>query len=350
MRDVTFVVGTGRCGSTALSRIIRAHPDILSLNELCSSLLEPKAAFPPESMTGEAFWRLLSEPDERFNQLISSGVQMEEMLYPRMRERGRYAAETTGIPKLSLMVLPHLTDDPDGLLDELGASVVTWPRRPAPEQHEALFELLADRFGKRVVVERSGFSLRWVRWLREAFPRARFVHLHRNGPDCAVSMSRHAGFRVIALAQQALALAGVNDREELTERHLAALPPHLAALFGDRVDPDLIREARLPVAQFGAMWSGMIVEGVADLAEVPDGQRMTLSYEALLEDPGRELTRLAAFVRVDAPEEWLRAGRRVLDPGRRDLARQLPRGERAELEEACAPGRRALSGQGRGGA
>jgi Sulfotransferase family len=30
---LTFVVGTGRCGSTMLSAILREHPDVLSMNE-----------------------------------------------------------------------------------------------------------------------------------------------------------------------------------------------------------------------------------------------------------------------------------------------------------------------------
>ncbi|EKX63388.1 sulfotransferase [Streptomyces ipomoeae] len=38
MRSLTFVIGTGRSGSTALSRILNAHPDVLSLNEFMASV------------------------------------------------------------------------------------------------------------------------------------------------------------------------------------------------------------------------------------------------------------------------------------------------------------------------
>jgi len=45
MRQLTFIVGTGRSGSTALSRIVRTHTGILSLNEFLTSLVAPDIAF-----------------------------------------------------------------------------------------------------------------------------------------------------------------------------------------------------------------------------------------------------------------------------------------------------------------
>ena len=38
------------------------------------------------------------------------------------------------------------------------------------------------------------------------FPDAKFVHLFRNGPDTAVSMSQHTGFQLMALIEDALEL------------------------------------------------------------------------------------------------------------------------------------------------
>lgn len=340
MRQLTFIVGTGRSGSTALSRILRAHPGILSLNELLTSLGQPDIAFPPEPISSDAFWKLLSDTENMLTWLFRSGVITDEFLYHR--NPGRFSAET-GIPRISWTVLPHLTDDPDGLLDELARHVLTWPPRTTPEHCEALFELLRTRFDKRVVVERSGSSLRWVPSLRQAFPHARFVHLHRNGPDCALSMSRHAVFRLIPLMREACRIAGVQRREDLTERHLAALPSHLAGVMAPRFDPKLIWEADLPLTVFGALWSQLIGAGLAALAEVPAAQRMAVAYEDILDAPDRELSRLATFAGETAPADWLDAARTTLDPGRRGLAQHLPPPDRAVLEEACAPGMRALA-------
>lgn len=184
MRTLTFIVGTGRSGSTALSRIVHAHPDVLSLNEFLSSV--QSRGFPEGRLDGGEFWRLLADPNPQFERMIRNGVPMPEFLYTR--RPGRFATETTGIPALSLMVLPHLTDDPDGLFDELEGQVRGWPDRTAAGHYEALFNLLCTRFGRTAVVERSGYSLHRVPLLRKAFPQARFVHLFRDGPDCALSM------------------------------------------------------------------------------------------------------------------------------------------------------------------
>ncbi|MEV0643207.1 sulfotransferase [Streptomyces sp. NPDC050619] len=340
MRPLTFIVGTGRTGSTALSRILGKHRQVLSLNELFVSLNGP-AALPEGAVTGERFWRMLADPHPVFDAMMRRGTSLPEFLYTR--RPGRYSAET-GIPALSLMVLPHLSDDPDGLLDELGRHIVSWPARPAAHHHEALFELLADQLGRDAVVERSGHSLTWVPMLRRAFPRARFVHMHRHGPDCALSMSRHPGYRAAGLAQEILERTGAPSVRELTDAHLRTLPDGLAEVVTSGFVPASVMDRPAPVAVFGSIWSRMITEGVGHLANMPATSRMTLCYEDLLKDPERELTRLASFIGAVPDPEWLDAGRRLLDAGRPGASRRLPPEELSALEERCLPGVRALSG------
>ncbi|WP_031478528.1 sulfotransferase family protein [Streptomyces bicolor] len=338
MRSLTFVFGTGRSGSTALSRILNAHPDVLSLNEYMASVGD--AAFPEGTLSGAQFWQALFRPAPHFERMIRSGLPLPEFLYTR--RPGRYSARTTGIPALSLMVLPHLTDDPDGLLDELGADVVRWPERIAAEHHRALFGLLCGRFGRTAVVERSGYSTGWAPGLRDAFPDARFVHMFRDGPDCALSMSRHPGYRTILLLREIKERAGIDSFSELTPEHVRELPAHLSPLLADRFDPALVRDRDLPLRRFGALWSELVTDGTEFLARLPADRGTTLAYEDLLDKPAGELTRLAEFIGVDPEPRWLRTASALLDHTRRGSARSLPAGELAELTESCAAGMRVL--------
>jgi hypothetical protein len=243
-----------------------------------------------------------------------------------------------------MMVLPHLTDEPDAVLAELAGQVPDWPERPAAEQFAAFLDLLRVRFGRQAVIERSGYSLHWIPRLREAFPEARFVHLHRSGPDCAVSMSRHVGYRFLEAIHEIYELLGISALAELTEEHIAALPPELAALLGDQYDASLILERDVPLRRFGDLWSQLVTEGVTHLSAVPRGQRMTLAYDDLLDAPDRALARLATFAGVTPDPTWLTAARPLIDPTRRHPASALTPSERVTLEAACAPGARALAG------
>ncbi|MFE6159276.1 sulfotransferase [Streptomyces sp. NPDC056486] len=339
MRSLTFVIGTGRSGSTTLSRILNTHPDVLSLNEYMASV--GHAAFPEGQVSGGEFWEALFRPTPYFANMIRSGLLMPEFLYTR--RPGQYTAQSTGIPALSLMVLPHLTDHPDGLLDEIRAAVIDWPDRTAAEHHEALFEWLGARWGRTAAVERSGYSTDWAPGLRAAFPYAKFVHLFRDGPDCALSMSRHPGYRVITLLREIKERTGVESFGDLTDEDVRSLPPDLAPLLNERFDPALVQERGFPLRRFGALWSELVAQGAWFLDELPAAQRMTLAYEDLLDAPQEELARLAAFIGVEPSRQWLDGACAQLDDSRRGSARkQLAPAELDDLRNSCAPGTRAL--------
>jgi hypothetical protein len=337
-RPLTFVVGTGRTGSTLLSRILRLHPEILSVNELFSSM-DGAETHLDRPLTGAQFWKTLAAPHARINAMIANGTLFPELLYPQVTG-GRFSPME--IPALCLMVLPHLTDDPDALFDELAVEISAWPERPEAQQYEAMFDALATRFGRRVVVERSGHSLQRVPYLREAFPRAKFVHMFRDGPDCALSMSRHPGFRMMVLAREISETTGTTAVSELTPEQLRLLPPDLAALITTG-DPNAVRDRVIPLTSFGTLWSDSILLGLQHLAAVPG--HMSLRYEDLLSAPDSELTRLADFLGVRPDPQWLRTGGQMLED-RRGAAMSLPPDELSALREHCDPGTSALVSRG----
>jgi thioester reductase-like protein len=337
LRGLTFIVTVGRSGSSALSRILNGHRDVLSLNEFYLSVRTSLAV--DQAVSGEHFWRVLAEPHQIFDAMIRGGAGMPEFIYPHLAGT-RFNVKTTGIPAISMMTLPHLSPDPDGVFDALAVEVPTWPQQTARMHYERLFGWLATHFGGSVVVERSGMSLGSVPWLHEMFPDARFVHLFRHGPDTAVSMSEHTGFRLMALIQDALELLDLPEESRNPGLRLdpAAIPAELASLIGDRCDLDYLMSQDLPVARFAWMWSELVALGVAALADLPPDRLLPLSYADLVADPKSCLIRLAEFLDVDADPRWLDFGASLIDPSFGGVSNRLSSDDLQAVVEGCAAG------------
>jgi nucleoside-diphosphate-sugar epimerase len=344
-RSLTFVVTAGRSGSTAVSSILNAHPEVLSLSEffLCLRTVLPDTGV----ISAATFWKALATPHPVFDALVRGGAGMPEFLYPKLA-RTRFSAGSGGIPAVCMTVLPHLSDDPDRVFEELAAEVPWWPDQIAAQHCGQLFAWLAARSGATVTVERSGYSLGSVSWLRRNFPAARFVHLYRNGPDSAVSMSKHTGFRLLLLFLEAMGALdfralGDDAPERASAFDPAALPIGLAPVLGDRYDRDYLMSLDLPVARFAVLWSELVRVGISALSGLPGEAHMTLSYESVIADPQERLRELATFIGIAAPEHWLRAGAALLDPTRAGAAARLPERELQNVRARCAPGEAALA-------
>jgi nucleoside-diphosphate-sugar epimerase len=344
-RGLTFIVTVGRSGSTALSRILSGHRDVLSLNEFYLSVRASSSG--DGTLSGAQFWQMLAEPHPVFDAMVRGGSAMPEFVYPRLPGT-RFDANTTGIPAICMMTLPHLSPDPDGVFDALAAEVQTWPQQSPRLHYERLFTWLAAHFGGSVVVERSAMSLSNVPWLRETFPDAKFVHLYRDGPDTAVSMSQHTGFRLMTLIQDALELLDLDPERKNPGLRLdpTAIPIELAPLVGDRCDVDYLMSQNLPTARFARMWSELITTGEAALADLPADRYLPLSYADLVADPASCLMRLAAFLDIEADQKWLDFAAGVIDPRFAGAASRLPTDELQAVNEACAVGEAILRDHG----
>jgi hypothetical protein len=70
---------------------------------------------------------------------------------------------------------------------------------------------------------------------------------------------------------------------------------------------------------------------------------MTMRYEYLLNDPDKELTRLAGFIGASAPGQWLDAAREFVRPAHAgSAAAQLHPSDLLALRAVCAAGARAF--------
>jgi putative sulfotransferase len=341
-----FVVGTGRCGSTLLSRFLRRHPDILSLSEFwvfATDLGGRIAECFPETLDGAELCELLSAVMPRQTLMLRHDVMMEEALY--RPGPGRRFTRETGIPAIAATTLAHLSDDPDALFDRVAAMAADLPRAPAGRVYAALFDRMREAAGAKLWVERSGGSLRIVRRLREAFPEARFVHILRDGRDTAISMSRHLGFRLAFAASQMTEILGVDPYESAERGYEADLPDSLIPYLPERFDAAHFRDDVSPLPLCGLYWSGEVRSGLAELAGLGPDQLLTLRYEQLLASPRENLDRFFRFVMQGEPGVDLDAFAAEIRPPGSDW-RRLPAAARLELDRACADGFAALAEAG----
>ena len=305
-KEPIFVVGTGRCGSTALSDVIRTNPRWLGLSELFNGLTP--GAFPGEPLTGAAFAAKLSCRRLDYRVLLANHLEPREFLY-RVDDPGSRFTRDTGVPAISMTVLPTLSDEPDLLLDEVLAEVEHWPEAPIDAHYRQLFEWLRERHDGERWLERSGGSLDYLDSLLELFPEARFVHIYRAGADCALSMARHPSFRMLILRTRMRMRLGVDPYAgEAAPAEAGAF----ANLLPDNFDVDTFLGDSIPLWWFAGTWTSQIARGVSALASLSPERVLHMRYEDVVADPVGQVERFATFVDGDVDAAWAREAARVI--------------------------------------
>ena len=336
----TFVVGTGRCGSTMLSNMLREHPHVLSLSEFYGVVTDGSRTAEPftsEPMDGRRFWSIVAAITPFYSLQVRHRIKCDELLYPCDAPDARFSSQT-GVPAILMTTLPHLTKDHDRLFEFLQDEVNKWPRAAISEQYKHLFGWLADHFGKRLWVERSGASLGMTEQLLAMFPDARFVHITRDGRDAALSMQEHRGFRLAFVMMSLAEVLGVDPLESADRTHIARVPEHLRPLLPERFDADAFRAFHVPLRFCGAIWAQHIENGLKLLSVLPADRLLTLRYEDFFVDAKKQLDTFTAFL----GDEFVDGGwsARCAATVRKPKAtwRDLPEAEAHALTEACRPG------------
>ena len=331
-----FIVSTGRSGSTMLSDLLALHPDVLSLSELFNAL--HPLGFRKDPIDGPDLWSMLSEPRPRHTawlRLMERGLAIDEFRYP-LASAARF--REIGIPPLLAMTLPPLTQDPDGLHEELGVFVQSLPEDRIHRQYLRVFQWLCMRLGRRFWFERSGASLGLVHPLSHFFPDAKFIHIFRDGREFAVSASRFAPMRMGMIGTMFKNRFGSAPYLTPTYQVPDDLPPAWRGLVPESFDVDVFQRFELPIDQIGMAWSEMIAVGMKLLGQVPAERVLHVRYESMLDAPHAELRRIVRFMdaSLDDPSWLAEAAGRVRKNPLKWVT--LPADERARLESACAPG------------
>ena len=240
-----FIIGTGRCGSTILSKMLDVHPDVAVLSEFLVGL-DAVRKFGERTVDGAELAEICDcglRSTGEFKKIVGHlktpeiGFDLEHP--PPGVAPGNYR---DGVyPELILLPLSSLFEDPTVAFDELVEYAGKQPTRPLSEQLVALFDWATKRAGKTIWVERSGGTLAQLPELLELFPDARFLHLHRDPFDVARSMKNHNHMRLFALSHYGLKTADGLSWADLDETDLhdeGPMSPRLRSLFEHDVPLD----------------------------------------------------------------------------------------------------------------
>jgi hypothetical protein len=331
-REGRFVVGTGRCGSTILSKMLDLHPEVAVLSELMVCFdFEDK--WGEREVTGAQLVDLLDCGLASTGEMKKIGAHLAT---PEITFDAEAAATTIDptryrdgvLPDLLLLPLGHLFDDPPALFEEILAFARAQPARLLSAQYAVLFDWIAQRAGKLVWIERSGGSIASLPELVELFPRARYLHLHRDPLDVALSMRAHHHFRLRAFAHYGLETASGIRWSDLDESDLNSEGPmseRLRAIFDHPV----------PLEYFLRDWSDSTLRGMKAVPELDADQYAELSFEDMMRDPASALRSIADFFGLpEAEEDWIDRACALLRSGQAAHA-DPDAGQSALLDREC---------------
>jgi Sulfotransferase family len=311
-----FVVGTGRCGSTLLSLMLAEHRDVVSIHEFFTGL-DGGRRFQSGPVAGARVAELLDEEQPVTTRVLALGYTSDEIRYPFGAPHARWR-QGDALPWLLVTMASRLSERPDELHEAMVAFAAGLPEQPMVRHYDALLDWLAHVAGGSVWIERSGSSIDYVSALAELWPGARFVHLHRDGREAALSIRAHPFFRLALALVFDLFPEGDGDDDTPLIRHVVETPP--------------------PLWCAGRFWSDQVLRGYRALPGLDAAQWLDVRFEDLLAAPAEVLSRIAAFFELAPDDDFLARASSLVrghPPSRFD---DLSPVEQDELAEACRPG------------
>lgn len=255
------ITGTGRCGTSLLRGMLDGHPQVF--------------VFP------ETHW------------------------IPKMVEFFGTSNADVKVLKNVVSRTLHANGKPVTPFDEaeLDAEIAGRSVMPVAEFADLLGFLHARRNGKEYWADKTPDYGPYLQQLQLLWPECRIVHLVRNGLEVALSMSRHEGFRHMAMGDEMWWVWGsfnhYFESAPLTERELGA---YLDLWY----------------------WRYLRIEN--ERTRLRPGSSTVVRFEQLLTEPEVTLRQLADFCGLDAPESWLsEAASRVAIGTIQSKASEFPR-------------------------
>lgn len=317
-----------------ISEVLNRHPDVLSISEFFTFV--DVGAFGRKRATGDWIWNRCRLPSPRMK-VISRGEIFSELLYPVDDPKARFSR--LDVPPILCITLPHLTDRFEELFDELERVVRCQPKQLPACHFRQLFAWLAERFERKVWVERGGGTLLWASRLMRHFPEARVIHVYRDGRETTISMSRHPPVRDLA----AISLVGRRYGVDLWKlmdrlRNHDRLTAWVHKLGNRIVDLDRLPWHALTLPDFAALWNVMIQTGYRTFGDYPPDRLLSIRFEDVQSDPEGQFRRLIRFISPELEDDrWVSEVAGIPRPTPLRFA-ALDAGMQRAITRACRPG------------
>ena len=291
-----FIVGTGRCGSTLLSRMLAEHRAVLSLFELFNGI-DGGQRFAAGPLSGDAFARLFACEQPFINAVLRRGYPVEEVVYPfgdgaRYRRgdacptcwspccrasrasRTRSSTRPTPSPPRSRRARRRITSARSSN-GSARASDAT-PGSSARARRSSTWRRSPPRFPTRASCTSIATDPRW---------RSRCASTTPTGCRSACSTTRRS-------------------RRDSACR--SSVPIDLRAEPSADDPISQILTSRPPAALFGRYWCDQITRGVPAARALPPGRLLELRFETLVASPAESLARIERFFELPPDEGWIR--------------------------------------------
>jgi len=297
-----FIIGSGRCGSTLLTNMLAKHPDLMMISEFLGGMDRDEMTS-KRKVSGMDFTKFMSSTYIPVDITVRRGMGDKEILTD--------TSNLKAIPVLLLATLPTLTDQPEALFQELLEATNKFPEQTIAKHIEQMFSWMMRRLGKTYWIERSGASIEYFSELIEMFPDAKYVHLHRDGPESALSMYNFNYFRVVVPF-----FFNPPDKQEILATEYGGQPvtdtdPFSRRMAGEGITPE----------KFAEYWSYQQTLGARALARLKPEQFLEIRFEHMVSNPVDTLVDIADFFELPYHDSWINIAANLVTgvpPSRRD--------------------------------
>jgi len=249
-----FVVGTGRCGTNLLNRMLGCHPQITAVTET-HFIATLATRFADEQLSPQDFWTILNEHytssgQGRWidNHLEVAGIEDKDIFRQQFIEKSR--TRTTHAARVRLFL--------DLCYEKTAAS------------------------GPRFFIDKTPQYGLQIKAISQLFPSAKFVHLIRDGRLAAASMAKHKGISRLIKGGHPDRLSNFSYQAQLSH-----IEPYQVSL----------EEAIL-------YWEKVVEATQAQAADLSKDRYLELYYEDLIIKPRLALQDVCDFLEIPSDGLW----------------------------------------------